>query len=192
MSIADCPHSPKLDPRVRRTRGLLEDALRALMTEKAYDEISVGDIAERATVNRATFYAHFEDKRDLAATLIREDLHAALVAAWPKGAPPEATLQAFAVAVFEFVARTFRACPSKPDDFAPHVGPTLQETLQTFLRHWLDYDPDAMRPFAGSPKDAVASVLAWSLYGSAFRWGHNARRPPADKAAREVVTLLVR
>ncbi len=51
------------DPRVKRTRQLLLQAFMALLEEKQHIySISVQDIAERATVNRATFYAHFEDK----------------------------------------------------------------------------------------------------------------------------------
>jgi AcrR family transcriptional regulator len=52
----------KLDPRVRRTRQLLQDALLALLAEKRFEAITVQDITERATLNHATFYAHFADK----------------------------------------------------------------------------------------------------------------------------------
>ena len=60
------------DPRVKRTRKLLEEAFVALLAEKTFHRISVQDIAERATVNRATFYAHFEDKFALMDQLIRD------------------------------------------------------------------------------------------------------------------------
>jgi AcrR family transcriptional regulator len=55
----------RLDPRVRRSRRMLRDALIALMREREYGEISVSDIAERADLNRATFYLHYTDKQDL-------------------------------------------------------------------------------------------------------------------------------
>ncbi|MBI4304912.1 MAG: TetR family transcriptional regulator, partial [Chloroflexi bacterium] len=45
------------DPRVKRTRKLLHDAFDSLLSEKSFEAITVQDIAERATVNRATFYA---------------------------------------------------------------------------------------------------------------------------------------
>lgn len=57
--------SKKLDPRVRRTRQLLRDALVALIDEQGYEKITVQDITQRATLNRATFYLHYRDKLDL-------------------------------------------------------------------------------------------------------------------------------
>lgn len=55
----------RLDPRVRRTRNALGDALIALMQERPFDAISVGDVLERAGVGRSTFYVHYRDKDDL-------------------------------------------------------------------------------------------------------------------------------
>jgi AcrR family transcriptional regulator len=57
----------KLDPRIRRTRQLLRNALVELISEKGFDDITVKDITERATLNRATFYLHYNDKQDLLA-----------------------------------------------------------------------------------------------------------------------------
>ena len=41
------------------------EALLQLMKKKNYTEISVGEIAARAGVHRATFYRHFKDKYDV-------------------------------------------------------------------------------------------------------------------------------
>jgi len=60
------------DPRVKRTRQLLQQALMDLLREKGFQAITVQDIAERATLNRATFYAHFTDKYDLIDNVMRE------------------------------------------------------------------------------------------------------------------------
>lgn len=56
-----------LDPRVRRTRKMLREALVDLIPEKGYDAITVQDITDRATLNRSTFYLHYSDKDDLLA-----------------------------------------------------------------------------------------------------------------------------
>lgn len=59
------------DRRIRRTRGLLHEALGSLIREKAYDRISVAEILERAQVSRSTFYLHFRDKDDLLTSSMR-------------------------------------------------------------------------------------------------------------------------
>src|SRR3954453_10600115 len=53
------------DLRVRRTRKLLKGALIELTIEKGFAAVTVQDIADRAMVNRATFYRHYLDKYDL-------------------------------------------------------------------------------------------------------------------------------
>src|SRR5215813_8943534 len=56
---------PTEDLRVRRTRKSLMQALIELTIEKGFSAITVQDIADRAMVNRATFYRHYLDKYDL-------------------------------------------------------------------------------------------------------------------------------
>lgn len=57
--------SKREDRRVRRSRRMLQEALRALILEKGYDRVTVQDVIDRADLGRATFYAHFRDKDDL-------------------------------------------------------------------------------------------------------------------------------
>src|SRR5258706_6137075 len=72
MPISDCDVR---DPRIRRTRQLLQSALRTLMQRKSFEEISVHDITETATVNRATFYDHYTDKFALLEALVAGGFH---------------------------------------------------------------------------------------------------------------------
>lgn len=53
------------DIRVRRTKQNIINAFVALTKEKSIDTITVQEIADKAMVNRATFYAHYHDKQDL-------------------------------------------------------------------------------------------------------------------------------
>ncbi len=53
------------DRRARRTRERIQAAFLELLRERPYDRITVRDIARRADVGRATFYAHFRGKDDL-------------------------------------------------------------------------------------------------------------------------------
>ena len=60
------------DPRAKRTRVLIVNAFISLISKKGFDNITVKDITTAATINRATFYAHFTDKYELLDTLIIE------------------------------------------------------------------------------------------------------------------------
>src|ERR1700723_1308447 len=53
------------DPRIVRSRHMLLEALAKLLTKKDFDDISIQEIADEATLNRATFYLHFPDKNAL-------------------------------------------------------------------------------------------------------------------------------
>jgi len=55
----------KTDPRILRTRRLLHEAFIELVSEKGFDNITIQDLTDRATLNRATFYLHYRDKNEL-------------------------------------------------------------------------------------------------------------------------------
>lgn len=92
------------DRRVQRTRALLQDALMALMIEKGFEDTTVQDIIDRANVGRATFYAHFADKKTLLTSRI-EDLRALLSqrqqAAWTAFRGTDAPGFGFSLAMLE-------------------------------------------------------------------------------------------
>ena len=54
-----------VDRRVRKTKKQLLQALMHLMSEKPSRSISVRELAERADINRGTFYIHYKDVGDL-------------------------------------------------------------------------------------------------------------------------------
>ncbi|NUU59858.1 TetR/AcrR family transcriptional regulator [Paenibacillus agri] len=57
--------SPRTDPRVLRTRQLIRNAFIDLLQEIDLEKITVNRIAERATINRVTFYLHYRDIPDM-------------------------------------------------------------------------------------------------------------------------------
>lgn len=63
------------DPRAVRTQSLLKRAFIELMEEREFEQITVADISECATVKRATFYLHYKDKTDLMNHCIDETLN---------------------------------------------------------------------------------------------------------------------
>ena len=64
----------KVDPRVRRTRRMLRDALVTLILEKDYASISIKDITARADVAYITFFRHYESLDQLLMEVLDEGL----------------------------------------------------------------------------------------------------------------------
>lgn len=64
----------KVDPRVRRTRRALRDALVSLILKKEYSSISIKEITERAEVAYITFYRHYETLDQLLMEVLDEGL----------------------------------------------------------------------------------------------------------------------
>jgi len=68
-------NSPKnVDPRVRRTRRLLREALVSLLLEKDFASISIKEITERADVAYITFFRHYEGLDQLLLEVLDEGL----------------------------------------------------------------------------------------------------------------------
>ena len=78
--------NPKEDRRVRRTQKLLKESLVQLMSEKAFKDITIKDITERADLNRGTFYLHYSDTYDLLTAMengVLEDFQEMITAYMP-------------------------------------------------------------------------------------------------------------
>ena len=61
-TIQSGPRTESTDPRILRSRQMLMESLAKLLDRKEFDEISVQEIADEATLNRATFYLHYQTR----------------------------------------------------------------------------------------------------------------------------------
>ncbi|MBN9502455.1 MAG: hypothetical protein BGO01_13650 [Armatimonadetes bacterium 55-13] len=179
-----CNEKEKIDPRVLRTRKMLLRALKELLGEGRFADITVQDIAERATVNRATFYSHFEDKYALLEELLSDDLRTHLLKKLEKGSEfsPE-NLKTLVMAVFDFFAGTHSTCTHKRE-FGPMLDSVMQDTIQEVLGRWIHCASD-------NPAGAtVAVVLGWSIYGSALTWAKDPERAPMEQAVDDLLAVI--
>lgn len=60
------------DLRVVKTENAIRGAFVSLLGERPFEKITVTDILKRALINRKTFYAHYDDKFDLADKMTEE------------------------------------------------------------------------------------------------------------------------
>ncbi|WP_138493628.1 TetR/AcrR family transcriptional regulator [Paenibacillus pinistramenti] len=66
------PVKSQTDPRVIRTRQLIKTAFVDLVQEMDIEKMSISRIAERATINRVTFYLHYRDIPDMLEKMAEE------------------------------------------------------------------------------------------------------------------------
>jgi AcrR family transcriptional regulator len=176
MGTSIAERSVRVDPRVTRTQKLIRDALVSLLAEKSFESISVQDIADRATVNRATFYAHYADKFALLDALIREDVAARLAQGDPLQARDTRTALTIAGAnIFAFVG-SHRKC-RVDRDFEPQFARTIEGQLADFLL-----------PKFGH---CTAMLIASALVGAAMNWRHEAPKAPPEPIVANIVGILV-
>jgi AcrR family transcriptional regulator len=191
--ISDCEVR---DPRIRRTRQLLQGALRSLMQTKSFEEISVQDIAETATVNRATFYDHYTDKFALLDAMIAGGFHSLLHQReiHYDGTCPAAA-GAIILAVCDYLLQSHGQC-KKENAFEPLIEAAIVAAIQRVLLagmpgHGLTADAGRELRRAGAPPpEMVASTASWAIYGAAKTWFRQLDRP-APEAVVPVILQLV-
>ena len=122
----------KLDPRVKRTRNLLEQAFMEVVAEKGFQAVSVQDVTEKAGVNRATFYAHFPDKYALLDYTVRQGFRQELEKRMLNACTFSMdNLQALIVAVCEFISTASSHCnpPSQQFESVMETCPALRRNV---------------------------------------------------------------
>lgn len=65
MDKEQAPTEKKQDMRVLRTKRDLRNAFIELIGEKQFEKITVTEICKRASINKMTFYKHYQDKYTL-------------------------------------------------------------------------------------------------------------------------------
>ena len=185
------PEEQKLDPRIKRTRQLLQQALMELMAEKSFQAISVQDIAERATINRATFYAHFEDKYALLEYAIREMIKQHLYRQVPEDAPYSLeNMTRLILTICEFLGEMDHRCPPPHGQLETLMEKQIKAELYETLRRWLERLPPSKSKNQPTPEQ-IAMITSWAIYGGAVQWSQQEQREPARDFVQQVLPLIM-
>jgi AcrR family transcriptional regulator len=179
-----------MDPRIARTRRSLQEALLELARERELDDISVGDVAERAGVNRSSFYQHYADKE----TLLADALDSAAEAAGADlpslhDTPPEPP---------EVLVRYLRHLESNATLYrrvlGEHGSAVAVARLRTRLEAVVTDGLARAEPtgfYGDLPRDVVAAGVAGSVLGVLGVWLEREPRPDAEIAARWMWRVLL-
>ncbi len=173
------------DPRVTRTRTLLEDAFMELVMKKEFRSITVQDITDLAGINRATFYAHFPDKYALLDHTIRIQFGKELeqrtlnVCTFSMD-----NLYALILTVCQFTLTASSHCGVPSPQFEAVMEAQIKDQVQELIEKWLEkLEIDVEAEMA-----AVAS--SWAIYGLALNWRKDKNRISAEDFAAEALPLI--
>ena len=177
--------SEKLDPRIIRTRQMLDQAFVELLAEKGFDAVSVQDVTARAGVNRATFYAHFQDKFALLDYSIREsfreEIKKRLLASCHFSME---NLRMLIVAVCEFTRNLSSSCAPAQRQFEPLVENQIKSQIYELILMWMKQAEHVNSP------ETSATAASWAIYGLAMQWNREKKNQSAEAFADEVLPLV--
>jgi AcrR family transcriptional regulator len=177
----------RLDPRIRRTRQLLQDALRRLLEEKEFDKISVQDITEAAMLNRATFYAHYPDKFALLGEFIRVSFLQLLAQRDVQfDGSCSSAFQVIILAVCDYLVEVQKSLSSKQHQFEPFVEATVIDQIRLVLLDGFHRHPVERRI---SP-EMIAATASWAIYGAVKEWANTPNRLSAEQFVSVAVDLV--
>ncbi len=184
MPISDCEVR---DPRMRRTRQLLQNALRNLMQSKSFDEIAVQDIAEAATVNRATFYDHYTDKYALLEAMVAGGFHQLL---HERNVSYDGTCTSAASAIILATCDYLVQSHGDGTECRRHsvFEPLIEAALTAAIRRVLMAGMPTTGSASGPPPEMIATAASWAMYGAVKEWLRSKDRLPVE----EVVPLVMR
>ena len=176
-----------VDPRIRRTRQLLQKALVKLLRKKDFDRISVQDIADAATVNRVTFYDHYTDKFALLECVVASRFQELLVQRNVKfDGTCSSALTGIVLAVCDHLAGTPGIETDRQRLRAPHLEAAVIAVVRRMVLDGLREQPSEYPV----PPELVATTLSWAIYGAAQEWVRTPNRPPSEDIVATLVNLV--
>src|SRR5882724_8444946 len=192
------PETETTDPRILRSRRMLMDALAKLLIKKAFEDISIQEIADEATLNRATFYLHYPDKNALLQAMTESRFRDLIERRSITFTNCHGALRAIALGVCDYLAES-TGCPSQLARMALEgsIIPVVEDMFKEGLALHVTA-PGGIAPYGIAPDGTApaveaalrATTAAWAIFGSARRWFQTPNRIPAEEMAARIETMV--
>jgi AcrR family transcriptional regulator len=171
------------DPRILRSRRMLMESLAKLLINKDFEDISVQEIADQATLNRATFYLHYPDKSALLQAMTDVRFRDLIERRGISFTDCNGALRAIALGVCDYLAET-TSCPGQLAQ-TPLEG-SIIPVVEGMFKEGLAQHPIA----PGIDPALMATTAAWAVFGAARRWFQTPDRIPAEEMAAKIETMV--
>jgi AcrR family transcriptional regulator len=177
------PETGTTDPRILRSRRMLMEALVRLLMQKEFEDISVQEIADEATLNRATFYLHYPDKNALLQAMTESRFRDLIERRGITFTDCNGALRAIALGVCDYLAES-TGCPSQLAriPLEGSIIPVVEEMFKQGL---------ALHGTApGADAAMLATTAAWAVFGAARRWFQTPNRLPTEEMAARIEAMV--
>lgn len=177
-------------PRVRKTKKQLRLALMELLAEKSAKSISVRELAERADINRGTFYIHYRDVGDLLQRL-EDEMADRLTALCKEHKPEDSTGEQF-----PFLRDLYRFILDNADLCRVLLGPNgdiaYTDRICCILRDYFLYDfLSQFRPGDRQRLNHFCSFIVSGNLNLALSWLRDGGQESPDEMARLAGSIIM-
>jgi AcrR family transcriptional regulator len=177
------PEAETTDPRILRSRRMLMDSMAKLLIKKEFNDISIQEIADEATLNRATFYLHYPDKNALLQAMTESRFRDLIERRSITFTDCNGALRAIALGVCDYLVEN-TGCPTQLSRMALEgsIIPIVEDMFKEGLVH------HRMAP--GADAALLATTAAWAVFGAARHWFQSPNRVPAEEMAARIETMV--
>ncbi|MEC0229209.1 TetR/AcrR family transcriptional regulator [Paenibacillus alba] len=184
----------KVDLRILRTKQSIRKAFYELIQEKGYEAITIQDIADRAVINRNTFYLHYENKPGLLHTCMDELLSEVknVIVECPINMNPFSIskLETVMQATLEHISRNtsfYHAMLIQENRIHP-----FREKMETIIKEKLNEggSPAAGKSSLVISKELLLEYIVSSFMGVIIWWIKNDQPLPASEVSSQFSRLV--
>jgi AcrR family transcriptional regulator len=162
---------------------MLMEALLRLLNRKEFAAISIQEIADEATLNRATFYLHYPDKNALLQAMTAARFRDLIARRGLSFTNCDGALRAIALGVCDYLAET-TGCPSQLTKMP--LESSIIPVVEAMFEEGAAYHE---MPPGADPK-LLATTAAWAIFGAARRWYQTPDRIPAEEMAAKIEAMV--
>lgn len=179
--------SKVMNMRATQTKQALIKAFIQLVPKKDFEKITIADITAEAHVNRATFYAHFNDKYELLDYIVGDSASAAIVNR-TKGEVKfdQDSIAQLVLALCDYYQQPNIQCRTS---YITLIVPQLKDKAETEVKAYL---LKGLESICSEDENAFyASIFTQMIHEGAYQWATGKTALDKEDIAKKVASLVI-
>jgi len=179
----------KTDMRVIKTKNSLYNALLELMKEKAFEEIKVSDICSKASINRSTFYAHYDDKYELLSAWVNDSKEALI-----NKLASNKTINSTKVYYLEMIKLFLNHIESQKETYLAIANKNKNSILTDIIYGVIDNELltrlEESNRYKGVPSNIISKFYLGAIVNVSIYWMYNSNKYTKEEIIKYLDNLL--